>query len=115
MGYNTGILILNDSEHTIRENPESFVKNMTRAMGEMALNPNSPPHDFAIGNHGNGGTVFHLAHADMTGVYAIGGNHTSRLTMDFNGGRHYSIEEKVKLLKKMASELGYRVSKKPNK
>lgn len=110
MGYNTGILILNDASHLIKENPESFVNNMTRAMGRMSSARETQ--DFAIGYHANGGTVFHVDHADVVGVYAIGGNHVSRMALEFNGGKHYTLEEKVKLLKSMADQLGYRISKK---
>lgn len=70
------------------------------------------PVDFPIGNHVNAGTVFHVAHADVTSVYAVGGNHTSKLCSSWNGGKHYTNEEKLKLLKELAAEMGYSVTKK---
>ena len=113
MGFNTAVLILNDAIDGVEKDPASFAKNMMHAWHLFQRTGN--PTDFAIGNHVNGGTIFHNAHADVTGVYAIGGNHTSKLHTAWNGGKHHSDEEKVKLLKELANELGYTITKKRKK
>lgn len=113
MGFNTGVLILNDALNGVQENPQQFANNFMRAFGKFQQT--HAPADFAIGNHVNGGTVFHMAHADVTGVYAIGGNHTSKLSTAYNGGKHYKDEDKVKLLKQLADEMGYSISMKRTK
>jgi hypothetical protein len=73
------------------------------------------PTDFAIGNHVNGGTIFHNSHAEVTAVYAIGGNHTSKLHSAYNSGKHYYDADRVNLLKEMAEELGFNLVKKRKK
>lgn len=113
MGFNTGVLILNDAIHGIQNDPQQFANNFMLACANFQRANDVV--DFRIGNHVNGGTVFHLAHADMTGVYAIGGNHTTRLSIGNNGGRHHTIEDKVQLLKKLADEMGFAVVKKRTK
>lgn len=110
MGFNTAVLILNDAIDGIEKDPTDFAQNLMRAWGKFQHTGN--PTDFAIGNHVNGGTVFHNSHADVTAVYAIGGNHTSKLHTVYNGGRHHSDEDRVKLLKEFAAEMGYTITKK---
>jgi len=110
MGHNTAVLILNDAIHGVQEDPKAFADNLMRAWGLFQRTGN--PTDFAIGNHVNGGTVFHEAHADVTGVYAIGGNHTSKLFTVYNGGNHHTDDDRVKLLKELAAEMGYTITKK---
>lgn len=56
--------------------------------------------------------MFHQSHADNVGVYAIGGNHTSKLLEVFNGGRHYTPDDQLALLKQLAEQYGYRLVKK---
>ena len=108
MGYNTGVLILNDAIPDITDNPEKFVQNLYQAIRGFGKNPL----DFAIGNHVNGGKVFHCNHADWVGVYAIGGNHTSKLLEQFNGGHHHDLDDQLSLLDLIADNLGYRLVKK---
>jgi hypothetical protein len=106
MGWNTGVLILNDAAHLMKADPARFVENLDRAMGEF--NRKDGPVDFAIGNHVNGGSVFHQSHADNVGVYAIGGNHTRKFGEVYNGGD----TNELKLLKQLADQLGFRLVKK---
>lgn len=110
MGHNTAVLLLNDAIHGIQEDPKAFTDALMGAWHKFQRS--HAPVDFCIGNHGNGGTVFHEAHADVTGIYAIGGNHTSKLFTGYNGGKHHTDEEKVKLLKQLADEMGYNITKK---
>jgi hypothetical protein len=110
MGYNTGVLLLNDHIDDIWKNPKEFAQNLKEAY--YLHQRTQKPEDFKVGCCVNGGTVFHCGHADTTGVYAIGGNHTTRMFFGMNGGKHYSNEEQVEILKTMADSLGYRISKK---
>lgn len=111
MGHNTAVLILNDAIHGVQEDPKAFTDALMDAWHKFSRNHGNPT-DFAIGNHVNGGTVFHESHADVTGVYAIGGNHTSKLYTGYNGGRHHTDEDRVKLLKELAAEMGFNIVKK---
>jgi len=103
MGMNIGVLICNDHLYQIEKRPESFVHQLCHGINAHCCGTNTV-FDF--------GEIFHMAHADCTGVYAIGGNCASRLAMNYNGGRHYEHEDKVKLLKSIAEVLGYSVVKK---
>lgn len=114
MGWNTGVIILNDALGQIEDHPEEFVQNLRQAIGEY-LRYGGKSVDIAVGGHVNAAAVFHQSHADNTGVYAIGGNHATRLLETYNGGRHHSDEDKVALLKQLAEEMGYNISKKPVK
>jgi hypothetical protein len=109
MGFNTAVLILNDSLGSMEQNPQGFVENLSNAIGKFYYEKESV--DFAIGNHVNGGSVFHVDHADFTGVYAIGGNYTSKLLVKY-GISHHKDEDKLELLKLLADNMGYRIVKK---
>lgn len=111
MGYNTGVLILNDAVGAAQKDPQKFAENLLQALSEHSLRPNEPV-DFAIGNNVNGGTIFYQQHADITGVVAIGGNCTSELLTTYNGGRHHTPEYQERLLRELADKLGYRLTKK---
>ena len=116
MGFNTGVLILNDSMDGITEKPEEFAANFMAAFHAFNdLSNHGKPQFFRVGNCVNGGTIFHMAHADVTSAYAIGGNCTSKLATGYNGGKHHTDADKLDLLKQIAAELGYTVSKKRKK
>jgi hypothetical protein len=110
MGWNTGVIILNDAFHEIKKYPDAFIQNLDEAMGKSLHCRESV--DVSVGGHVNAASVFHQAHADNVGVYAIGGNHTSKLLETYNGGRHYQSEDRIALLKQIADEMGYRIVKK---
>lgn len=114
MGLNTGVVILNDALGQIKDHPEEFVQNLRVAIGEYNQNGGKSV-DIRVGNHVNAAAVFHQSHADNTGVYALGGNHATRLLETYNGGRHHSDEDKLELLKRLADEMGYNISRKPVK
>lgn len=117
MGWNTGVIILNDAMGHITKNPNEFVENLNQAMllydrkecrvGIMR--------DIPVGNYCNAASVFHQSHADSVAVYSIGGNCASRMIQTYNGGRHTREDEKLELLKQMADEMGYQLRKKPKK
>lgn len=111
MGFNTAVLLLNDHIHSIRENPPQFAENLMRAIEKhWSVKPGETV-DFGVGNCCNGGTVFHQAHADNTGVYAIGGNYASKLLIS-PFGQHHTPEGQLILIREMAEKLEYRLTKK---
>jgi len=67
MGYNTTILILNDTIPDIQANPEEFVKNLLTqiAKGEGEIK---------CGNHGNVAYVMKTEHANYPRLYFTEGN-----------------------------------------
>lgn len=110
MGWNTGVIILNDAMGQITKNPNEFVENLNEAMS--LYHRDNKYLDIQAGNHCNAASVFHQSHADSVGVYSIGGNCASKMMEIYNGGRHTTEDDKLKLLKKMAFEMGYQLRKK---
>ncbi len=118
MGYNSGIIILNDALDQIEKNPLQFTQRVVQAIREQGghLKPGKIV-DIAVGNHGNASGLFHMAHADEHTAYLIGGN-TSRPLPEARTiiPRHRDEKEvDIELLKKMADAAGFRLSKKPTK
>lgn len=111
MGFNTGILLLNDALYAAEQDKDAFATNLLRAVGEHMSNRGEPL-DFAIGNNVNGGTVFHQSHADFVGIYAIGGNYVTPLLTRYNYV-HHTYEAKLAIVREMADELGCRLVAKP--
>jgi hypothetical protein len=111
MGWNTGVIILNDAMGQITKHPNEFVENLNEV---MSLYHKDACLDVQVGNHINAASVFHQSHADSVGVYSIGGNCASKMMETYNGGRHTREDEKLGLLKQMADEMGYRLHKKPS-
>jgi hypothetical protein len=109
VGYNTGVMILNDDFHNIQKKPDFFVERMIAAAAEF-WNSKGKPIDFHTGGICNGGEVFWQEHADHTGVVAIGQNCTTLLHRHY--GCHHTEEHKLNILRDMAKEMGYSLTKK---
>jgi len=61
MGFNTTLMILNDSFGAIQRDPETFVSGI---LGKMADGG-----DISVGGHCNAATVMNTAHADVPRLY----------------------------------------------
>lgn len=103
MGYNAAVMFLMDSIDLARKDPAKFVDDLIYAI--------QTKHDFIAHRH-DCGTAFHLDHADSVRVYAIGGNCVSELKVGWHSGDHHTKEGQVKIVKKLAEELGYKLVKK---
>jgi hypothetical protein len=75
MGFNTGVLILNDRLHDIEQNALSFTASLCVAVREFHASKN---HDVFFGS----ARVFHVAHADSHDSYTIGGNLAQPMTFE---------------------------------
>lgn len=105
MGYNSGILILNDAIGQLQD--DAILKEWWRRM-EIAIISGAvgvSTIDIPVGNHVNASTLFHMGHADMTGIYALGGNHISRLLL--TTGDHHTKECQIALLRELANKMGF--------
>lgn len=119
MGYNTTVMICNDSLHAIESDPE-FGKNLALAVGEMYRSNRPldvPAYSYnsegkAAGIYCNAASVIESHHADGTTLVAVGGNHGTKLGEFYYVGHHHTDDGQVALLKALADKLGYRVSKK---
>jgi hypothetical protein len=109
VGYNSVVVVLNDALDQIK-NDKQFGRNVAEAISDANCYGRSV--DISSGNHGNAASVVSCEHADVTQLVAVGGNYGMVLCRTGYVGQ--STEHgKILLLKALADELGYRVSKKP--
>ena len=110
MGYNTSMIVRNDSLHDI-ENDPNFGKSVADAIKQ--LSPSRHPNGVDVAGRGSA-TVIETHHADYTTVIAFGGNYAS-VVHDMCGYSHHKPEFKLRLLQELAADLGYRLVKKKPK
>lgn len=112
MGYNTTVLVMNDALTQIEEDPE-FGKNLAKAI--YSIYDDRASRDIPAGNHCNAATVIESHHADGTAIVAVGQNYGTKIDECFYVGRHDLPEGQLKILKQLASYMGYRLVKKAEK
>lgn len=110
MGMNTPVLIINDAWDQIQNDPK-FGRNLYEASmigrGQLA--------DARAGNHYSAARVLGYCHADVTRLIAVGGNYMTELVATFNGGVHHTKDQQLTLLRALAEDLGYTISRKRTK
>jgi len=118
MGYNSGLIILNDALHVIKDNPLQFTEGVVRAIqsAPMSYHRGASRIDVAVQGHVNAASLFHMAHADEHQVYVVGGNTALVVPGGFTriGGYQDPKETNLALIKQMADVAGYRLVKKRN-
>ena len=116
MGYNTTVIVMNDALHYIEEDKD-FGKNLSEAIRYLhspRAENNRHLLDIPAGCHANAATAVETHHADVTSVVAVGGNCATVMGQSY-GFRHHSDEDKIRILKDLAADLGYNLVKKPQK
>lgn len=113
MGFNTTLVIYNDSLHHIARDVE-IGRKIERACLSVGMNGEKPVDinyrdDMSCGS---AGIAVETHHADGQTLVAVGGN-TAQVISNYCGS--YSENDKVALLRNVASELGYTLKKKPNR
>ena len=111
MGYNTVVFICNDAMESIKNDPAGFVDKVIEGTSRVTY---KMPWEFGLGSHANGMAVVSCQHADTTTIIAAGGNYASILG-HYYAHSHHQKEDQVRILKELAENLGYTVSKKPTK
>ena len=106
MGFNTLVVVMNDSLGCIKNDP-NFGKNLHDAI--CKLNRRDGFRDVAAGHSVNAATAIATCHADQTSVIAFGGN--TGLNMGLSHVTNVKNNE-LMILKDLASQLGYRLVKK---
>jgi len=106
MGFNSVLFVCNDALDTVDREPEKFAKLMSRKMGGIDTG------EFGFGNHCNGFSIPHIAHADTVALIAVGGNHATRIMVGSYVGNHHTEGGQVELLRNLATKLGYTIRKK---
>lgn len=109
MGYNSVLLVLNDTLHEIK-NDKEFGRKVNDAVLQLGRGKQV---DIPSGCCANAATAISCEHADVTQVIAVGGNYASPLGMLW--GSHHTPESKLNLLRNLADEFGYTLRKKPVK
>lgn len=110
MGWNTGIVVLNDALGDIKDDPLVFTEELVQAVRGAVLPQRR--RDIRAGGHCNAASVVWSAHADNTGILAVGGNHATVLHQVFNGGRHVSEEDQIAILRGWAEARGFELRRK---
>lgn len=112
MGWNTTVVVNNDSLDAIRRD-SNFGERLYDAC--MRIISSDRPVDVCANPdgtqayHANAATVIETHHADGTALVAVGGNYGVNLGVFYAPG----LEDKdVRLLKQLADKLGYRIVKK---
>lgn len=117
MGFNSGIIIHNDSLHVIAQNALQFTDGVVRAIQSAGGRlPNGKRVDIGVQGHVNAASLFHMAHADEHQVYVVGGNTALAVPGGWTSIRNYQDpnETNLALIKQMADAAGYRLVKKRN-
>lgn len=116
MGFNTLVFLHNDDLEYIRKNPQAFVDSMMNKIGTFGFCGDK---DSTIrvpldnGMRPSVGHVAHVDHADYNQLYLVGGNSCKQISGSFFARGPRPDDYQLRLLKDLAENLGYRVSKKP--
>lgn len=113
MGFQTTLTILNDAMNEIDADPVGWWEKTRHEIMNHRGN-GQKPNSYGFKGYSNAFSVASFHHASVTSVIAVGGNHASILGQ-FHNQAHHTEEYKLELLKKMANELGYSLTKKRTK
>ena len=114
MGWNTSVVLYNDSLHMIRDDPE-----FGRRLHDAAVQAIRGEHvDFCThsprGGSASAGMVIETHHADQTALIAVGGNYGNCLGTTW-GYSHHEKEQQLEVLRRIADQFGYSLRKKPER
>jgi hypothetical protein len=113
MGFNTTVVVHNDSLHTIEKDPD-FGKNLVQAIRVMDCHRSDKVIDVPSINHANAAEVIETHHADQIVAVAIGANSGAELGYAGHWSLFHEGEKgKVEMLRTLADKLGYQLRKKP--
>lgn len=107
MGFNTTVLILNDTLSRIKSDPEGFVESLCRMARSGKATGDSP-----IIFHASQSGVIQTHHADSTAIILVGGHSATVLGAHY-GWHHNEPEFQIECLKWVLRDLGHEVRKMP--
>ena len=111
MGYQTTVMLLNDHIDGLKTDT-GFGPRLYNAILESGLPAyRNKGLSLSLGNCGNGAMVLPSQHADQVQIVAVGGNYMVPLGTLW--GRWTHMQEPEKLLKELASQMGYRLVRLP--
>lgn len=110
MGFNSTIIVMHDAFLSIEKDKE-FGKTLVRE----CLADHKEVRDVPSGPCVNAASVIATHHADVVSLITAGGNYGSVIEQVFMGSEgHHEDDQKVKILKRAAAALGYRLVRKPS-
>ena len=113
MGFNTTVIVLNDALDHIAEDPK-FGERLADAVKAKAGITRTQRIDVPAGNHGNAASVLDMTHSSGYSVMIIGGN-TGKQLGHVSHCRPFDDDGHIEVLRQLADQYGYRLSKKPRK
>lgn len=122
MGYNKVLLLLNDADHEVTNDPAGWWQACRNAFFKLGRKPIDnttyvkQPESFGHGGYVNAWEAVWEAHADNVAVILAGGNCATVLGVSaFSGGAHHTEELQIKILKEVLERKGYNVVKRASK
>lgn len=113
MGYNSTLVVMNDDLHEIEDDAE-FGKKVAQAIIQHDRYSRAGiPNDISSGHCANAATVITTHHADETSIIAVGGNYGTVIGRTW-GYSHHTPEDKERILRSLAKEMGYDLRKRKN-
>ena len=112
MGYNSTIVVMNDSLHAIAEDKE-FGQKLASAIQKLSLGRGSV--DVSAGCHVNAATAIESHHADFMVPVLVGANYGRELKEGSVGWSHDEVDQEIQMLRQLAEKHGFRLTKKPKK
>jgi hypothetical protein len=106
MGFNSTIVVMNDSLGEIEKDPE-FGKKVAAAIAKMSCY--EKPVDISSGHSCNAATVIDCHHADSNSIIVVGGN-MGEVAVPYAGSYNATEEQMVR---RWAEKLGFNLTKKP--
>lgn len=111
MGHNATLVIIADALGQIERDPQ-FGQKVAEAYRQMQMDPGTRV-AIDAGNHSNAAHLVESHHADTTVLVAVGGNLGVAQAQVF-GGDPTSKDVQVRLLQRMAQNLGLELVEKPS-
>ena len=113
MGYNTTVVVHNDSLGSIEKDPE-FGKNLAKAVLRLSVTERGKMVDVRAVNHCNAAEVIETHHADHQVLVMVGGN----MGQEFGYAGSWRLdakkpEDRLTVLRNLADAEGYTLRKKP--
>jgi len=110
--YNAVLLIRNICLDSIKKDPLKFWKKVEEELNKKEHERDSELTYFGFNGSANGYAVVVNDPVEYTDILAIGQNYATVLAKYKTSYGHHKKEDKIKLLKKLAEDLGFKLVKK---
>lgn len=115
MGFNSLVLLHNDTIHEIDKDPAGWWKSAWGSLNDLEWDRERHVQQPVHIHHRGGGQAVSNQHADVVTLVAVGGNFATIFWQGNTGGSHHLEGDRVKILREAAAVLGYDLHRKPKK